>query len=171
MLLPFLYPYLIHQKQYDHSQFEKEIAQLKVKQTDSSSDKKYYSKNYDENNYTNYYEPSEKNYYTKTKGELFYFDPNTASVTDWKRLGIRDKTAETIQKYLSKGGHFYKPEDINKIWGLHKDDIDRLLPYVKIESTKKEYANEYKTNYDKPAYNNFFLMAHNNWYNYSRHSF
>jgi len=154
LLLPFVYPLFIHHKVYDHTQFEKEISQLKIQQGDSSADKKYVSKNFDENNYNNYYEPSEKNYYTKPKAEVFYFDPNTASVNDWKRLGIRDKTAETIQKYLSKGGHFYKPEDIGKIWGLHKDEIDRLVPYVRIENTKKEYANEYKTNNDKPVYNN-----------------
>lgn len=147
LLVPFLYPYFIHHKTYDHSQFDKEISQLKIQQTDSITDKKYYGKNFDENNYTNYYEPSEKNYYIKPKGEVFYFDPNTASVNDWKRLGIRDKTVETIQKYLSKGGHFYKPEDISKIWGLHKDDIERLLPYVKIENIKKEYTNNEPRNF------------------------
>ena len=34
----------------------------------------------------------------KIKAEIFYFDPNTATVNDWKRLGIRDKTIETIQE-------------------------------------------------------------------------
>ena len=138
ILLPFLYPYFIHHKQYDHSEFEKEISALKIKQADSSKEKIYTYKNFDENNYTNYYEPSEKNYYPKTKAEVFYFDPNTASADDWKRLGIRDKTIETIQKYLSKGGHFYKPEDISKIWGLHADDAERLIPYVKIENPQKQ---------------------------------
>ena len=153
IFLPFVYTYFIHDKTNDHTQFDKEISRLKIQQVDSSSDKKYYNKNFDENNYTNYYEPSEKNY-PKSKGEVFYFDPNTATLNDWLRLGIRERTAETIQKYLSKGGHFYKPEDIAKIWGLHKDDIDRLLPYVRIEHTQKQYANEYKNFDDKPTYNN-----------------
>ncbi|HEV8081264.1 MAG TPA: helix-hairpin-helix domain-containing protein [Chitinophagaceae bacterium] len=154
IFLPFVYPYFIHHKPIDHAQFDKEIAQLKIQQVDSSTDKKYNSKNFDENNYPNYYEPSEKNYYSKAKGEVFYFDPNTATVNDWQRLGVREKTAETIQKYLSKGGHFYKPEDIAKIWGLHKDDIERLLPYVRIESTQKQYTNDYKNFGAKPEYNN-----------------
>ena len=150
LLLPFFYPYFIHQKIYDHSQFDKEIAQLKIQEIDSASEKKYFNKNFDENNYTNYYEPSEKKFYSKPKAEVFYFDPNTASADDWRRLGVREKTAETIQKYVSKGGHFYKPEDIAKIWGLHKDDVDRLLPYVRIENIKKEYSNngsDFKNNY------------------------
>ena len=155
LLLPFFYPYFIHQKIYDHSQFDKEIAQLKIQEIDSASEKKYFNKNFDENNYTNYYEPSEKNFYTKPKAEVFYFDPNTASADDWRRLGVREKTAATILKYVSKGGHFYKPEDIAKIWGLHKEDVDRLLPYVKIENTKKEYANNesnFKNNYPSDSY-------------------
>ena len=155
LLLPFFYPYFIHQKIYDHSQFDKEIAQLKIQEIDSASEKKYFNKNFDENNYTNYYEPSEKNFYSKPKAEVFYFDPNTASADDWKRLGVREKTAATILKYVSKGGHFYKPEDIAKIWGLHKEDVDRLLPYVKIENTKKEYANNesnFKNNYPSDSY-------------------
>lgn len=141
-MLPFVYPFLNRQKTYDPSQFDKEISKLKIQQADSVANKKYFNKNFDERNYTNYYEPSEKNYYTKAKGELFYFDPNTATADEWKRLGIRDKTAETILKYVSKGGHFYKPDDIAKIWGLHKNDIDRLLPYVRIENTKKEFAGD-----------------------------
>ncbi len=154
IFLPFVYPYFIHHKPIDQAQFDKELAQLKIQQVDSSTDKKYNSKNFDENNYTNYYEPSEKNYYSKAKGEVFYFDPNTATINDWVRLGIREKTAETIQKYLSKGGHFYKPEDIAKIWGLHKDDIERLLPYVRIERSQKQYTNDYKNYSAKPEYNN-----------------
>ena len=77
---------------------------------------------------TNQYESN------SVKGQLFYFDPNTISPVDWKRLGLRDKTIQTIQKYLSKGGHFYKPEDIQRVYGLHQDEYERLLPYVKIES-------------------------------------
>ena len=150
---PFFYPYFIHHKPYDHSRFDKEIARLKWRKTDTISGKKFYSMDryrggYDDTRYS-----SEKNYYTKSKGEVFYFDPNTATVSDWMRLGIREKTAETIQKYISKGGHFYKPDDIGKIWGLHKDDIDRLLPYVRIEDNEKDVANKstgFVSAYNKP---------------------
>ena len=138
--VPFLYPFFNPEEIYDRSKFDREISALKILRADSASVKKNYNKNFDESNYSNYYEPPERNYYSRSRGELFYFDPNTASANDWKRLGIRDKTAETIQRYLSKGGHFYKADDISKIWGLHKDDVERLLPYVRIENSKKEYA-------------------------------
>ena len=80
------------------------------------------------------YSSSEYGDYNKVvKGELFYFDPNTASSDEWKRLGLREKTIITLQKYIAKGGRFYKPEDIGKIWGLHASDVKPLLPFVKIQ--------------------------------------
>jgi len=90
----------------------------------------------DENSYTYQYDRKKSNYYESNNrnGELFYFDPNTISSADWKRLGLRDKTIQTIQNYLSKGGHFYKTEDLQRVYGLHKDEYERLLPYIRIES-------------------------------------
>jgi competence ComEA-like helix-hairpin-helix protein len=80
--------------------------------------------------------PPANNYSSpKTKGDLFYFDPNTLSADGWKRLGLREKTIATIQNYIAKGGKFRQPGDISKIWGLFPDEAERLLPYVKIANT------------------------------------
>lgn len=153
ILLPFLYPFFLKSKAVNTDNFKKEIAALKIKQDSSTG---FVKKDYnDDDNYPNYYQPSEKNYYSNTsKGELFYFDPNTASADDWKRLGLRDKTISTIQNYLNKGGHFYKPEDISKVWGLHEEEVQRLLPYVKIAPKENNYLQQtYETkNYGKPKY-------------------
>lgn len=67
---------------------------------------------------------------------LFAFDPNRLPVEGWKRLGIRARTAYIIQHYLAKGGRFRRPEDLYKIYGLRREEADRLLPYVKIEATE-----------------------------------
>jgi competence ComEA-like helix-hairpin-helix protein len=72
------------------------------------------------------------------KARLFYFDPNSATMEDWKRLGLREKTAQTIIRYRSKGGRFKSPEDIKKIWGLSPQMADRLIPFVSIKSDLKE---------------------------------
>lgn len=150
IFLPFLFPYFIPEKKYDHGQFEKEIAALKIKRPDSSTGR--YG-NVDENNYPPYYHPSEKRYYSNApKGELFYFDPNTLPAEGWKKLGIREKTVNTIQHYISKGGRFNKAEDIGKIWGLHKDEAERLLPYVRIEKGNEEkYTAPVNTSITKPT--------------------
>ncbi|MBS1510762.1 MAG: helix-hairpin-helix domain-containing protein [Bacteroidetes bacterium] len=130
-VLPFLYPLFISHPKQDSTQFEKDIATLRVQQQDSDHRNNY-------SHYNNSY-PAENKYvdetpdrFDKGKGSLFYFDPNTATPVDWQRLGLRDKTIATIQNYLSKGGHFYKPEDLGKIWGLHPDEVQRLIPYVQI---------------------------------------
>jgi competence ComEA-like helix-hairpin-helix protein len=75
------------------------------------------------------------------KKDLFNFDPNILSAEDWKKLGLREKTISTIQNYISKGGRFKKREDLQKIYGLQKDEYKRLSPYIKIETT--EFVKEY----------------------------
>ena len=153
-ILPFLFPFFITSKPVDHSAFEKEIATLHIKQQDSS----FKRRNFDENNDLGYDQPSDKKYYSKEpNGDLFYFDPNTLPAEGWVRLGIKEKTAITIQKYISKGGKFYKPEDIGKIWGLHEDEVKRLIPYVRIEqgpNTNHTGAinTEPAKTYEKPKY-------------------
>ncbi len=145
IFLPFLFPYFSKDENIDTSKFEKEIAQLQI----DSSSKKIYSKF--PNEYKNDFSPSEK--YTPAKGALFYFDPNSASVNDWIRLGIREKTANTIQKYISKGGKFYKPEDLKKIWGLSESDANRLIPYVSIKRIETSYPHFEEKKYSgKPEY-------------------
>lgn len=133
--LPILFPFFSKEEKVDSSEFEKEIAQLTI----DSSSKKTYSKR--DENYQNDYTPAYKNYESSKPVELFYFDPNTATANDWIKLGIRPGTAQTIQKYVSKGGKFYKPEDIKKIWGLSEKDVQRLIPYVAIKNTPKNFSN------------------------------
>jgi len=152
-ILPFLFPLYITPKPVDHSAFEKEISQLNVKESDSTA---VYQKKYDNDAGYVQYRSSKKKYENNPiQGQLFYFDPNTLGVDGWVRLGIREKTANTIKNYLSKGGRFYKPEDISKIWGLHDNEVTRLLPYVQIAAApaaafNKNNAFEKSKNYEKP---------------------
>lgn len=149
MFLPFSYPLFTSQKQFSTSEFENEIARLKIENTDSVKDRNY-SKNFD-NELFDDYSPTGRNKYEPVKAELFYFDPNNATASDWKRLGIRDKTINTIQNYISKGGKFYKPEDIGKIWGLAPPDVQRLIPYVSIKKPGREFVVFDKREFSKTA--------------------
>lgn len=104
-----------------------------------------------DDNYTTYqYEPTQREPAFKN-GELFQFDPNTASEDDWKRLGLNAKTSATIVKYRSKGGKFYKPEDLLKIWGMPEEFYDRVKGYISITSTANNY-NQYSQTSSKPVY-------------------
>ena len=131
------------------------VKKLEIKVSDSSDD--HYQKKDDENAYAYQYDKRKSSYNenANTKGELFYFDPNTISASGWKRLGLRDKTIKTIENYLNKGGHFYKPGDLQKIYGLHGDEYERLKPYIKIESkvlkTNKEFVSPTPKDEIQPA--------------------
>jgi hypothetical protein len=110
------------------SAFEKDIATLKI-YADSSRPYKSY-RNDDES--FDYYEPKKYAFEKDAKGELFAFDPNTLDAEGWKRLGVRDRTIQTIQKLVAKGFKFRKPEDIKRIYGLRPNEADRLIPFVNI---------------------------------------
>lgn len=145
-VLPFFFPVVIKEEPVDHSEFAMEISQLII----DSSERKYsgYSNKEFENDYT----PENRK---SIKAVEFYFDPNTALVNDWVRLGIKEKTAATIQKYLSKGGKFTKPEDIRKIWGLSQKDADRLIPYVRIKKQETPLTVYEKTMYPERSAKTF----------------
>jgi len=117
------------------------VAIRKLEQRHANNEKNISNEN--EDNITAYqYDRSKSNYYNnKPAGELFYFDPNSLSKSGWQKLGLRDKTIGIIQNYLAKGGHFKKPEDLQRIYGLHKDDYERIAPYVKIETLSAENIN------------------------------
>jgi len=76
---------------------------------------------------------------------LFEFDPNIASEADLKKLGLSDRVIKTLMKFRSKGG-FRKAEDVGKIYGLDKQQFQKLLPYIKIESSneKSQLAGKYQ---------------------------
>lgn len=115
------------------------MKRLEQKETDG--------RQYADDNSSNYqYDRQVTHNSSRNKGELFYFDPNKLSTADWQRLGLRDKTIHTIQNYLSKGGHFRKPEDLQKVYGLFPDEYERIAPYIKIESVVAEKENGFTTN-------------------------
>ena len=137
--LPFLYPLFIKPRPTNATIFKKAIASLSIKKADHT--KQFSNQNEDEKLIQSY-NPSVNN--QPVKGELFYFDPNTTGIEDWKRLGVRDNTITTIQHFLSKGGRFYKREDIGKIWGLHPNEVKRLIPYIQIQTPQATHFSDKK---------------------------
>lgn len=63
---------------------------------------------------------------------LFTFNPNTLDAGGWRKLGLSEKVVRTIHHYREKGGRFYRPDDLRKIYGLHTAEADRLIPYIRI---------------------------------------
>ena len=84
----------------------------------------------------------------KKERTLFTFDPNTASLENLLALGIRDYLAERIIKFRSKGGKFYKKEDLLKIYGFKESTYQDLEPYIQIKLNPKTYTKT-KESFDK----------------------
>jgi competence ComEA-like helix-hairpin-helix protein len=66
----------------------------------------------------------------------FPFNPNNISVDSLQLLGFSKKTALTIEKYRNKGGHFYKKEDLQKIYGLEEAVYKRLEDYILLDESE-----------------------------------
>lgn len=81
-------------------------------------------------------------YLTPATRTLFYFNPNELTAEGWEQLGIRGKTITTIINYRNKGGKFYQPEDLKKIYGLSSTDYAAIVPYVRIPSTITKTATQ-----------------------------
>lgn len=87
-----------------------------------------------------------------SKGRLFNFDPNTIDEAGWKELGLRERTIRTILNYRSKGGRFRKPDDLQKIYGLHTDEFERLRPYIVIRGQQFSSQSRPFQKPDAPSY-------------------
>lgn len=70
------------------------------------------------------------------KPEYFLFDPNGLAAADWKRLGLADRQINMIKNYEAKGGHFWKPADLKKIYAITESDYNRLVPYIRINKLR-----------------------------------
>ncbi|MEJ7626370.1 MAG: helix-hairpin-helix domain-containing protein [Ferruginibacter sp.] len=136
LLFPRIASFFQTEKIFSASEYSDEISNLKKLKKDSVKKYDSYKK------YTNHYSKDHYEEKLTLAGSLFFFDPNTTSAADWKKLGVRDNTIATIQNYILKGGKFREPGDIKKIWGLQEKLAEKLIPYVKIKAIINTYKPE-----------------------------
>lgn len=70
---------------------------------------------------------------SKMTTRLFSFDPNTLSLTGWQELGLSQKQAQVIVNYSAKGGKFFQPSDLQKMYTITPEKFKQLEPYIKID--------------------------------------
>lgn len=152
----YIYPLIVTEEAISKNELAAATDSLVVLQNKES--KKSYSYN-DDNNDEGYQSYPKKNYNLTFTGSMFYFDPNTLDAAGWQKLGIKDKTIASMQKYISKGGRFKEPDDLRKVWGLRDDEKERLIPYVRIAAqAQPSYTNNY-TPYEKKTYEKKIIAA------------
>jgi DNA uptake protein ComE-like DNA-binding protein len=88
------------------------------------------------------------------RGSLFYFDPNTIDSITAIRLGIPSRQVITLMRYRNKGGRFYRKEDIAKLYGLKKDLVEKLIPYVVIKNLDRNTTYRKMVDYDSQKFGN-----------------
>lgn len=137
-LAPVIYSFFVPPQVYDHAAFEKEINAFMASATKKENDKfRPFLRDELENR--------------EMSGELFSFNPNNLSVTDWQRLGLSAKQIKVIKNFESKGGRFYRKEDLKKIYSIRGSDYERLEPFIAIPEKKNGYKSRYEKNtYKKP---------------------
>ncbi|MBY0476577.1 MAG: helix-hairpin-helix domain-containing protein [Chitinophagaceae bacterium] len=158
-LFPALFPFLVKDEieLVVDTVTQNQLAQLQI-----IPERKEYNRQ--EEGTEQWYQPKSSNtYQTQSKttaAELFYFNPNTASAADFERLGLRVKTIQTIINYRSKGGRFYKADDLERIYGLRHEEFERLFPYVQIEqpTTEKNTATVFEPSQTKKTEPKVFLI-------------
>ena len=70
--------------------------------------------------------------YVPRRVESFRFNPNTASVDEFQRLGFSEKQAQSIVNYRNKGGKFRRKEDFAKSFVVSDSIYERLAPFIDI---------------------------------------
>ncbi len=67
-----------------------------------------------------------------TPNEFFNFDPNTATASQWQKLGFSAKLAKRIENYTTKGGKFRQKSDLKKIYGFPENAYTQLENYIQL---------------------------------------
>ena len=68
----------------------------------------------------------------RRKVENFRFNPNTATLDEFRRLGFTDKQAQSIDRYRQKGGRFRRKSDFARSYVVSDSVYARLEPYIDI---------------------------------------
>jgi competence protein ComEA len=132
LILSFPYAYRLFDKAetYELKSFQKEIAAFK---SSGVSTGKKYSRT------------RERMKERESRPDYFTFDPNTLSESGWLQLGLSPRQARVVRNYVSKGGKFYTPEDLSKIYSIRKEQYHQLKAYIRISATVSKHPPSQQT--------------------------
>ena len=74
----------------------------------------------------------------KIKLTPFPFDPNNLPEEKWREIGLAPAQIAVIKNYETKGGRFYSPDDLAKIYSISEEEYGILKPFIKIKTVTKE---------------------------------
>ena len=59
------------------------------------------------------------------------FDPNTCDSLTLIRFSLKPWQVRMFLKYRRAGAKFYNREDLMRVYSLHEDDVERMMPYAR----------------------------------------
>ncbi|MFO0322547.1 MAG: helix-hairpin-helix domain-containing protein [Bacteroidota bacterium] len=85
---------------------------------------------------------------------LFDFNPNTIVKEEALKLGFSEKLSTTLINFRNKGGQFFKPEDLKKLYGISQSLYKSLEPHIIIPNEKKEIEkdNSFQKSFSKKIF-------------------
>ncbi len=114
---PFAYRLFDEPETYDLESYQKEIAEFRASAVRTKGSYRSVKKKMEE---------------SEQQPTYFTFDPNTLPQPGWQRLGLSSRQAGVIRNYISKGGKFYRDEDLRKIYSITEKQYNNLKPYIRI---------------------------------------
>lgn len=133
IISPYVFDYFHQDKPVDFEKLHAAFAKLK----EAADERPAYRKKE-----FNILDDEEKS--DRAASKLFDFNPNQLAVAQWRKLGLKDYQIKVIKNYESKGGKFYKKEDLKKIYVIKAADYARLAPHLRF--AEKVYT-ERSTNF------------------------
>lgn len=119
-VFPLVYKMFGKAEVYDFAEFDKEIEAFRA----SGQVKPAYS----------YKQLKDEVEDAELKATYFEFDPNGLPVVLWRKLGLSDRQIKVLKNYESKGGKFYRKEDVQKMYSISAVEYALLEPYIVIKS-------------------------------------
>ncbi len=91
--------------------------------------------------------------------DLFVFNPNVISAEEAMQLGFSKKLTATLLNFRKKGGRFFKPDDLKKLYGLSPTLFQTLESYILIPSHNHEFKKDSvrERTYPKKSFTNTIL--------------
>lgn len=93
---------------------------------------------------------NEQKHYTESP-RFFFFNPNTVSQEQFDSLSIPNFIKNNIIKYRSAGGHFLRPDDLKKIYGMNDSIYALIEPWVHIPEKTRQVAKKKTMPVNKPV--------------------
>lgn len=83
------------------------------------------------------------------------FDPNTYTIQDWKNVGLSERQAESILKYLSKGGSLKVKTDLKKLYVIDEELYRILEPKINLPDAVEKLSMEADNKNEQKAQDNY----------------